>query len=272
MTCTRPGPVPVTTRSTCARRSSRCTNAATTSTSSPILRPVSASPATTTRPRTAWLRELTKDAVDDFDAFAENGVARFAAARRCRGLCRRDPRPRAPQVHDTIRQNRDLLDGARRQARPLWSRAYPGHPDVEPAIRGEHTHIRSSCARRNRAPAPTRFTTTSRSWRGSIATMSGSIPRTHVRAGSWTASACASSMIAAPRCCPRASPIASRAAPYRSRKEPGSRLTLPERTPRDAPTCLPMTARHLAVQPPTIPTRWKWRLRRAASGPPRHGA
>jgi anaerobic dimethyl sulfoxide reductase subunit A len=26
-----------------------------------------------------WLRELTKDAVDDFDAFAENGVARFAA-------------------------------------------------------------------------------------------------------------------------------------------------------------------------------------------------
>jgi anaerobic dimethyl sulfoxide reductase subunit A len=27
----------------------------------------------------AWLRELTGDAVDDFDAFAENGVARFAA-------------------------------------------------------------------------------------------------------------------------------------------------------------------------------------------------
>jgi anaerobic dimethyl sulfoxide reductase subunit A len=26
----------------------------------------------------AWLRELTRDAVDDFDAFAENGVARFA--------------------------------------------------------------------------------------------------------------------------------------------------------------------------------------------------
>jgi len=28
---------------------------------------------------TDWLRELTRDAVDDFDAFAENGVARFAA-------------------------------------------------------------------------------------------------------------------------------------------------------------------------------------------------
>jgi anaerobic dimethyl sulfoxide reductase subunit A len=28
---------------------------------------------------TDWLRELTKDAVDDFDAFAENGVARFPA-------------------------------------------------------------------------------------------------------------------------------------------------------------------------------------------------
>ena len=27
----------------------------------------------------AWLRELTKDAVDDFDAFADNGLARFAA-------------------------------------------------------------------------------------------------------------------------------------------------------------------------------------------------
>ena len=27
----------------------------------------------------AWLRELTRDAVDDFDAFAENGLARFAA-------------------------------------------------------------------------------------------------------------------------------------------------------------------------------------------------
>jgi anaerobic dimethyl sulfoxide reductase subunit A len=28
-----------------------------------------------------WLRELTKNAVDDFEAFRENGVARFAAPR-----------------------------------------------------------------------------------------------------------------------------------------------------------------------------------------------
>ena len=31
------------------------------------------------RSEMAWLRELTREAVDDFDAFAENGLARFAA-------------------------------------------------------------------------------------------------------------------------------------------------------------------------------------------------
>jgi anaerobic dimethyl sulfoxide reductase subunit A len=42
----------------------------------------------------AWLRELTADAVDDFDAFAENGVARFAAPDDAVAFAReiRDPR------------------------------------------------------------------------------------------------------------------------------------------------------------------------------------
>src|SRR5258705_12563608 len=40
-----------------------------------------------------WLRELTADAVDDFDAFAENGVARLAPPRDAVAFARqiRDP-------------------------------------------------------------------------------------------------------------------------------------------------------------------------------------
>ena len=83
----------------------------------------------------AWLRELTKERRRRFRRLRRERCCQVRRPRRCRGLCRRDPRPRAPQVHDAIRQNRDLLHGARRQARPLWSRAYPGHPDVEVTLR-----------------------------------------------------------------------------------------------------------------------------------------
>ena len=41
--------------------------------------PARASRATTTRPRRQWLRELTRDAIDDFDTFRERGLARLPA-------------------------------------------------------------------------------------------------------------------------------------------------------------------------------------------------
>ena len=97
----------------------------------------SASRATTTRPRSAWLRELTGDAVDDFDAFAENGVARFAAPRGRGRFRARDPRSRAPQVHHALGQDRDLFDGDGRQPRPVRSRPHAGDPHLGAAVPGE---------------------------------------------------------------------------------------------------------------------------------------
>ena len=77
-----------------------------------------------------WLRELTKGAVDDFEAFRENGVARFAASEGRGGLRRPDPRSRHPQVHDAVGQDRDLLDGDGRQARSLWPGRHAADPDL----------------------------------------------------------------------------------------------------------------------------------------------
>ena len=77
-----------------------------------------------------WLRELTRGAVDDFEAFRENGVARFAAAEGRGGLRRPDPRSRHPQVHDAVGQDRDLLDGDGGQARSLWPGRHAADPDL----------------------------------------------------------------------------------------------------------------------------------------------
>jgi anaerobic selenocysteine-containing dehydrogenase len=78
-----------------------------------------------------WLRELTADAVDDFDAFAENSVARFAPAPGRGGLRRPDPRSRHDEVHHALGQDRDLLDGAGRQTRSLRPGRDPADPDLD---------------------------------------------------------------------------------------------------------------------------------------------
>ena len=127
-TCTRRGPAPGTTRSICARRSRRCTSAATTSTSSPISPGASASTATATRPKTSWLRELTADAVDDFDAFAEPGVARFPPPEDAVAFARQIRDPEQPQIPDPVRQDRDLFDGAGRTPDPYGLGAIPPIP------------------------------------------------------------------------------------------------------------------------------------------------
>ena len=57
----------------------RWTSAATTSTSAPTWPAGSGSRATTTRPKSEWLRELTKDTIDDFDTFRSRGLARLPA-------------------------------------------------------------------------------------------------------------------------------------------------------------------------------------------------
>ena len=77
-------------------------------------------------------------------------------------FARRDSRARAPQVHDAVGQDRGLLHGARRQARPLRARRDPAHPDVDPADRRRIRAIRCSSARPSRGRGPTPFTATSR--------------------------------------------------------------------------------------------------------------
>ena len=85
-----------------------------------------------------------------------------AAGARGRGRLRaRDPRPRAPSVHDAVREDRDLLDDAGREARPLRARRDPADPDVDPR-RARRRAIRCGWSRRSRARARTRSTTTSR--------------------------------------------------------------------------------------------------------------
>ena len=172
-----------------------------------------------------WLRELTADAVDDFDAFAENGRGPLPGARGCGGLRPRDPRARAPQVHDALGQDRDLLDGAGREPRSLWARPHPADPDLGPTVPGGlalsapalYAQVAGAHALDPRQPARAR----PRRPRRRLAASGGRRPR----AASPTASACACSTRAARSCCRRASPSASRRASCRSRRAPGSRRT-----------------------------------------------
>ena len=152
----------------------------------------------------AWLRELTRDAVDDFDAFAENGVARFAAPDDAVAFAReiRDPEP--PQVHHALRQDRDLFHGARRQPRPVRARPHPADPHLGAAVPGGHAlSAQAADAEIARAdpldpqqPAGAR----PRRPRRYLAAPGGCRPR----AASPTATSCACSTIAAPSCCRRA--------------------------------------------------------------------
>ena len=182
-----------------------------------------------------WLRELTRDAVDDFETFMDKGLAPAPRARGRGGLRPGDPRARPLQVHDAVGQDRGLLDGARRQSRPLRPRPHPAHPDVDPARRRPIRGTRFSSAPRSRGPGPTPSTATRRSWPGPTATTSGSTPRTPPREASPTGSASASSTTAAPPCCRPRSRTGSRRASCPSGRGRGSRPTSGATTGRAAP-------------------------------------
>src|SRR5438128_2191834 len=72
----------------------------------------------------------------------------IAGAGRCRRLREGDPRPRAPSVLDAFGQDRDLLDDAGGESRPVWPRHDPADPDVDSRRR------RSASRRPASSPAP----------------------------------------------------------------------------------------------------------------------
>ena len=82
-----------------------------------------------------WLRELTRDAIDDFEP---SWTRAWPGSPRPRTRWPSPGRSASPtlQVHDAVGQDRGLLDGARRQSRPLRPRPHPAHPDLDPARRG----------------------------------------------------------------------------------------------------------------------------------------
>ena len=171
------GRAPGTTRSTCARRSRRCMNAATTWTSSPTLRTAWVSRATTTKSEQDWLRELTADAIDDFDAFTRARRRPPPAARGCGGLRAPDPRAAAP-ASPRRPAGSSCTPRYLPPTRPVraWRpsrRSPPGFPTDPRTAPGATT--RWICARRNPAPARIRSTATSRASPASIPTRSGCI-------------------------------------------------------------------------------------------------
>ena len=73
-----------------------------------------------------------------------NRASRASRAGGRRRLRARDPRPRAAPVHDAVGEDRDLLDGARRQPRPYGLGAIPPIPTWIPPSRASDG-IRSAC-------------------------------------------------------------------------------------------------------------------------------
>ena len=74
-----------------------------------------------------WLREFTEGPVDDFDKFMEEGVARFPAPKDAVAFAEKIRDPAEPQIHNTVRQDRNLLDRglARTQIRSGSERFLP---------------------------------------------------------------------------------------------------------------------------------------------------
>jgi anaerobic dimethyl sulfoxide reductase subunit A len=142
-----------------------------------------------------WLRELTKDTIDDFDTFRE--AASPAAAPEDAVAFAREIRDPEQHPFTTPSGKIEIYSMAhRRQARSVRARRDLADPDVDP--RSEEARIRCAGARRSRARARTRSTTTSRSSRAPTATTSGCIRPTPPRAASSTARRCACSTSAAP--------------------------------------------------------------------------
>ena len=195
-------------------------------------RAASASTPTTTRREIEWLRELTRRRHRRLrHVHATTAWPGSARARGRGGLRPRDPRSRPPQVHDAVGQDRDLLDGARRQSRSLRPRPHPADPDLDPAGRGRSAPPAAAVHARSRGRGPTRSTATRRSWRGPTATMSGCTRRTPPRAASPTAQRVrVFNDRGADRAAGQGHATASRRASCPSRRARGSR-----RTPR-APT------------------------------------
>ena len=179
---------------------------------------------TTTRPRSEWLREFCADATSTTSRPSwSKGLARLPAPEDAVAFAREVRDPERQHVHDAVGQDRAVLDGARRRARPLRARPHPADPDLDPEPARRARAGRSSCvaevagadaldarqpggpragrppgrldpSRRRRAPGDRRRRTAS-----------------------------ASSTTAAAPCCPPTSRTGSRPASCRSRRARGSR-------------------------------------------------
>ncbi len=86
-----------------------------------------------------WLRELTSRVGRRFRHLRRKGRGALRSAQGRGGLRGADPRSRGQQVHDAVGQDRDLLDGAGGQSRPVRPGPYPAHSDLDRAgeARGE---------------------------------------------------------------------------------------------------------------------------------------
>ena len=152
----------------------------------------------------AWLRELTEDAVDDFEAFAENGVARFAAPEDAVAFAREI---RDPENHKFTTPSGKIEIYSMALAAnpdPYGLGAMPPIPTWVPPFRRRHVlsaqaadaEVAGADALDPQQPAACSAAST--------ATTSGCTRRTPARAASPTATSCACSTIAALSCCRRA--------------------------------------------------------------------
>ena len=83
----------------------------------------------------AWLKELTADAVDDFDAFGQRRGRALPGAWRTRSPSHERSATLEKYKFSTPsgRISRDLLDGAGGQSRPVWAGTHPADPDLDTA-------------------------------------------------------------------------------------------------------------------------------------------
>ena len=200
-----------------------------------------------------WLRELTRGAVDDFEAFAENGVARFAPPKDAVAFA---AQIRDPENHKfTTPSGKIEIYSMALAAKPdpYGLGAIPPIPTWFEPVEPDAKYPLMLCSPKSRART--------HSIHGNQPLLARVDPddvwmnpadargaRHHRRRRR-----CASSTTAARRCCRSRSRRASRRAWSRSRRAPGSRPTPTAPTPRAAPTCWPRIARRRAARRPTIP-------------------
>ena len=149
-----------------------------------------------------WLRELTRDAIGDFEAFREHGLARMPAPEDAVAFAReiRDPQGHPFSTPSGKIEIYSMTLAARPDPYGLGPipRSRRGFPTT--ASGRARVAIRCAWSRRSRGRARTPSTITSRSSCARIATTCGSTPPTPPPAASPTASGCGSSTTVGRRC------------------------------------------------------------------------